>query len=306
MNLVNVRMIKVVILLLKRKRKVILSLEKKVNNILYINSSSDENTILQGNIKSVSNEGFQSSRTNNVNYVINKLREKIDGNIVTRSEKTFNVRVLGFDVEVPIFIMFRALGFVSDKRILSLIIYENDPDKLKNKFIELIRPSVKASHPIFTQKSAFKFLSLNTKGKENFNVIDILNNNLLPNYGNDNLSKGYYLGYVVRKILLTHIGLYPETDRDSYVNKRVDLPGSLLLELYRELWGNFKRNTSLRIDSEYKLNYESIQSSDITNIINEYNLSKIFDNKVMDSINKSFGARFEVQVFHLAKVLFKI
>ena len=44
----------------------------------------------------------------------------------------------------------------------------------------------------------------------------------------DNLSKGYYLGYVVRKILLTHIGLYSETDRDSYVNKRVDLPGSLL------------------------------------------------------------------------------
>ena len=29
-------------------------------------------------------------------------------------------------------------------------------------------------------------------------------------------------------------------DRDSYRNKRVDLPGSLLLELYRELWGNSK------------------------------------------------------------------
>ena len=84
-------------------------------------------------------------------------------------------------------------------------------------------------------------MSLNTKGKENFNVIDILNNNLFPNYGTDNLSKGYYLAYVVRKILLTHIGLYSETDRDPYENKRVDLPGSLLLELYRELWGNFKK-----------------------------------------------------------------
>ena len=278
--------------IIKGKEKVILSLEKKVNNILYINSSGDDNIILQGNIKSVSNEGFQSSRTNNINYVVNKLREKIEGNIVVRSEKTFNVRVLGFDVEVPLFIMMRALGFISDKRILSLIIYDTDTDKLKNKLIELIRPSVKASHPIFTQKSAFKFLSLNTKGKENFNVIDLLNNNLFPNYGNDNLSKGYYLGYIVRKLLLTHIGLYSETDRDSYVNKRVDLPGSLLLELYRELWGNFKRNTSLRIDGEYKLNYESIDSSDITNIINEYNVSKIFDNKIMDSINKSFGARF--------------
>ena len=85
---------------------------------------------------------------------------------------------------------------------------------------------------------------------------------------------------------------YIQTDSDSYENKRVDLPGSLLLELYRELWGNFKRNTSLKIDSEYKLNYESIPFSDITNIINEFNVSKIFDNKIMDSINKSFGARF--------------
>lgn len=277
---------------IKGKEKVILSLEKKVNNILYINKSSDENIILQGNIKSVSNEGFQSSRTNNINFVINKLREKIDGNTIIRKENTFNVRILGVDVEVPLFILFRALGFVSDKRILSLIIYENDPENLKKKIIEYIRPSVKAAHPIFTQKSAFKFLSLNTKGKENFNVIDLINNNLFPNYGNDNLSKGYYLGYVVRKILLTHIGLYSETDRDSYYNKRVDLPGSLLVELYRELWGNFKRNTSLRIDSEYKLNYESIESADITNIINDFNVSNIFDNKIMDSINKSFGARF--------------
>ena len=250
--------------IIKGKEKVILSLEKKVNNILYINKSSDENIILQGNIKSVSNEGFQSSRTNNINFVVNKLREnKADAvNIfdkVTRRANTFNVRVLGFDIEVPLFIMFRALGFISDKRILSLIIYDSDTEKLKNKLIELIRPSVKAAHPIFTQKSAFKFLSLNTKGKENFNVIDILNNNLFPNYGTDNLSKGYYLAYVVRKILLTHIGLYSETDRDTYENKRVDLPGSLLLELYRELWGNFKRNTSLKIDSEYKLNYESIK-----------------------------------------------
>jgi DNA-directed RNA polymerase II subunit RPB2 len=73
----------------------------------------------------------------------------------------------------------------------------------------------------------------------------------------------------------------------------VDLPGSLLLELYRELWGNFKRNTSLKIDSEYKLNHEnSTRKADITTLISDSNVSKIFDNKIMDSINKSFGARF--------------
>ena len=35
--------------------------------------------------------------------------------------------------------------------------------------------------------------------------------------------KAKYLGYTVRKILFTYIGIIPETDRDSYKNKRIDL-----------------------------------------------------------------------------------
>ena len=275
------------------KEKVVLSLEKKVNNILYINKSPDDNVILAGNIKSISNEGFQSSRTNIVSYVSNNLRTKIDERtIVKRKENTFNVRILGFDINIPLFVLFRALGYESDKVILSLIVYENDNKELKEKMYDSLIPSVKDSHPIFNQKSAFKLMSLNTKGKEIFNVIDLLNNNLFPNYGDDNTLKAKYLGYIVRKILLTHLGVFQETDRDSYINKRIDLPGSLLLELYRELWGKFKRNTSLKIDSEYKLNYESIPDADISNIINELNMGRIFDDTVMNTIVKSFGAKF--------------
>ena len=46
------------------KEKVVLSQEKKINNILYINSQNDEITPIQAVLKSVSKEGFQSSRTN--------------------------------------------------------------------------------------------------------------------------------------------------------------------------------------------------------------------------------------------------
>ena len=273
------------------KEKVILSQEKKVNNILYINKSGEDNIILEGNIKSISNEGFQSSRTNNILYTVNTIRSKVGGNIVVRTENTFIVRVLGFDIKIPLFILFRALGYETDKKILGTIIYTNDNDELRSKLYDLLIPSIKSSQPIYTQKNAYKFLSLNTKGKENFNVYDLLNNNLFPNY-NDNISKCKYLGYIVRKMLLTHIGLYNNTDRDSYINKRVDLPGSLLLELYRELWGTFKRNTSLKIDAEYKLNYESIDHSEISNIINNFNIGKIFDSSIMETIVRSFGARF--------------
>jgi DNA-directed RNA polymerase II subunit RPB2 len=278
--------------IIKGKEKVMLSQEKKVNNILYINESGEDGIILQGNIKSVSTEGFQSSRTNVISYKRNNFKVKIDGNEIKRSENTFVVRILGFDINIPLFILLRALGYETDKQILSFIIYDNDYKELKNKLFELILPSVKDSQPIYTKDTALKLLSLNTKGKEIFNVIDLLNNNLLPNYKDNNDAKCKYICYSIRKILLTHIGGFQKTDRDSYSNKRIDLPGSLLLELYRELWGNFKRSISLSIDSEYKMNYETSEEKDFTNIINDLNLNRIFNSSIMNTIVKSFGAKF--------------
>ena len=123
----------------------------------------------------------------------------------------------------------------SDKEILSLIVYNDDPKSLKDKLYNLLIPSIKDSQPVMDQKTAYKILSLNTKGKEIINVIEILKNNFLPNYETNN-EKCYFLGYTVRKLLLTHLKIIPETERDSYALKRIDLAGSLLLELYRELW----------------------------------------------------------------------
>ena len=56
-----------------------------------------------------------------------------------------------------------------------------------------------------------------------------------------------------RKIILTHINVIKETDRDSYAVKRIDTAGPLLLELFRELWGKFQKNISLKIDAEFKI-----------------------------------------------------
>ena len=55
-------------------------------------------------------------------------------------ENIFNVRVLGFDIHIPLFIMFRVLGIETDKDILSYIVYNTDNDQLKNKLYELIFP----------------------------------------------------------------------------------------------------------------------------------------------------------------------
>ena len=136
--------------------------------------------------------------------------------------------------------------------------------------IELLRDSVKDSEPIYTQKAAFKFLSLNIKQKEIINVIEVLNNNFLPNYGDDYNEKSIFLAYSVRKLLLTYMGIIDKTDRDSYSFKRIDLAGSLILELYRELWSIFQRNVSLRVDNDFKFHFKDF-GNDIRNLVNDIN-----------------------------------
>ena len=291
---------------IKGKEKVFLSQENKVNNILYINKVSGDNIILRGNITSISKEGFQSSRTNYVtlreknlmgNDAMKKLMKEFD--ITNKSEKIFDVRILGInesnggnDLQIPLFIMFRALGFQTDKQILNLIIYESDNDTLKSEMFKLLLPSIKDSNPFYNQKTAIKYLSEHVKNKEIINVIDAINNNFLPNYGNNYHFKGIYLGYVVRKIILTHLNIIKETDRDSYTYKRINLAGTLLLELYRELWGKYTKGIQRKLDDEFKFLLEGTTEKKVEDIINQINKDTIFNSKIMDDIVKSFGASF--------------
>ena len=46
-----------------------------------------------------------------------------------------------------------------------MIIYENDNEPLKQKIFDIILPSIRDSEPIYTQKDAMKYLSLNVENK---------------------------------------------------------------------------------------------------------------------------------------------
>ena len=280
--------------IIKGKEKIVLSQEKRINNILYINSQNDEITPIQAVLKSISKEGFQSSRTNAISFnrqIVNYKPSNEDiATVSKRHVHRITVRILGIDILIPLFILFRALGFVNDKQIISQIIYENDPPKLKSRILDELRPSISDTQPIYGQKSAMKLLAMNTKGKEIINVIDILANNFLPNY-KSNTEKGAYLGYSVRKLILTKLGILKETDRDSYSFKRIDTAGTLLLELYRELWSIFQRNVSLKIDNDFKFHFKDF-GNDIKNLINDDNSKKVFNPKCLDNIVKSFGSVF--------------
>jgi len=48
------------------------------------------------------------------------------------------------------------------------------------------------------------------------------------------IAKAYYLGHMVRELLRVYTKDTKATDRDNYKYKRVELPGSLLYDLFKE------------------------------------------------------------------------
>ena len=80
---------------------------------------------------------------------------------------------------------------------------------------------------------------------------------------------------MVKKLLYKKHKLVRNTDRDSYAFKRVDLSGFLLAGLFRDNFLQFQRNAKIEIDQEFRFN-SSKYKSDISTIINESNLRKVF------------------------------
>lgn len=147
---------------------------------------------------------------------------------------------------IPLFIVFKALGIVSDKEIIEIII--GDLTNLKstdNEILNMIIPSANDAINILSQDDAILYLSkklpvtftTNDEATDNLQLFkytkSILNREFLSHIGPDNYKKAIFLGYIVRKLL--YVAINPEliSDRDHYSNKRVNLAGHLLNEIIR-------------------------------------------------------------------------
>jgi DNA-directed RNA polymerase II subunit RPB2 len=139
-------------------------------------------------------------------------------------------------VEIPLFILFRALGVQKDKEILELILGPNGNSKYDAIFDESMQEALVAR----TQEEAIAWISqhMNTWSIKNQKTVvlqDILSDELFPHVGgaSSNYEKACLLAHMTRKMLLVSHGGLPSDDRDGYSNNRVDLPGFLLGNLFR-------------------------------------------------------------------------
>ncbi|KAJ4703477.1 DNA-directed RNA polymerase subunit beta [Melia azedarach] len=149
--------------------------------------------------------------------------------------------------EIPIIIVFRALGFVADKDILEHICY----DFQDTQMMELLRPSLEEAFVIQNQQVALDYIGKRgatvgvTREKRIKYAKEILQKEMLPHVGTGDFcetKKAYYFGYIIHRLLLCALGRRAEDDRDHYGNKRLDLAGPLLGGLFRMLFRKLTRD----------------------------------------------------------------
>ncbi|CAH8355207.1 unnamed protein product [Eruca vesicaria subsp. sativa] len=137
--------------------------------------------------------------------------------------------------EIPIIIVFRALGFVADKDILEHICYEFGDTQM----MEFLRPSLEEAFVIQSQQVALDYIGKRgalygaPKQKRIKIARDILQK--------ENVSS-CRSWLIIHRLFRCALGRNPEDDRDHYGNKRLDLAGPLLGRLFRMLFRKLTRD----------------------------------------------------------------
>jgi DNA-directed RNA polymerase II subunit RPB2 len=191
---------------------------------------------------------------------------------------------------VPLFVVFRALGINSDKEICQHILLDIEQDA---QILESLQASIIDANTSMTQEDALRIITTNVMftpmnmdkdagalKKRGF-AQDVLNNDLFPHCHNMT-QKIYFLGYMVNRLIKSSLDISKQDDRDSYVNKRVDLTGALLNNLFRNYFNKLVKDMSKQIVKE--INTGSWRSTDDhMSIVNKTNIYKIIKSTTIEN-----------------------
>jgi DNA-directed RNA polymerase beta subunit len=193
---------------------------------------------------------------------------------------------------IPLFIVFRALGVISDKEICEKIVL-NINGKKHEEMVNGLQASIIDTNGYMDQEECIKYIMAHVmytpinmdketgiRKKYEFTT-DILTNDLFP-HCNSPTHKIYFLGYMTNRLLQTSFDWVKQDDRDSYLNKRVDLTGSLLNNLFRNYFNKLVKDMEKQIIKE--INTGSWKSTDdYESIINQTNIYKIIKSTTIEN-----------------------
>jgi DNA-directed RNA polymerase II subunit RPB2 len=193
---------------------------------------------------------------------------------------------------IPLFIIFRAFNIISDKDICQKILLDIDK-KNNKKMLYALQASIVDSNSVMSYNDAIRYITGNViytplnvdketgSKKKNEFALEVINNDIFP-HCKTNTQKIYMLGYMTNILLQTSFGWIEESNRDSYVNKRIDLTGSLLNNLFRNYFNKLVKDLQKQVTRE--INNGSWKSNeDYDNIINSTNIYKIIKSTTIEN-----------------------
>lgn len=217
--------------------KVIIAQERSAANIVQVFKKAAPSPISYlAEIRSAIEKGSK---------LISSMQIKLKAAKVGSTGQTISATLPYVKTDIPIVIVFRALGVVPDRDILDHICYDSNDRQM----LEMLKPCIEEAFVIQDREVALDFIGKRgsalgvPKEKRLRYAQDILQKEMLPHITTSEgfeTRKAFFLGYMVHRLLLCALERRDPDDRDHFGKKRIDLAGPLLAGLFRML---FKRLT---------------------------------------------------------------
>lgn len=211
----------------------------------------------------------------------------------TQFKRCIRVNLHHVKNDVPLFILFRALGVESDKDIVRMIVHDLDAPIARIITEELMGCMDEASG-CTTTAAAMEYLArylhahgrpreLCTQPIHRLAIVHaVLEKEFLPHTGPRFPAKALYLGYMTNKLVRCYKELLNLDDRDSYVNKRLNTPGVCMANLFRQYYGKAVKEIKSSVQRE--INSGAWRATNkFVNVINVHNVYKIVRSTIIES-----------------------
>lgn len=264
--------------------KYVLSLEKMVENKPLVFVKKDGNVEIY-KVK-------VNSKSPNPNIMMQGIEINLDKNY----QLNIKVPILN---EVSVFVLMRALGLETDREIVKYIVYnENDIDMLNLLKISIDLSKKEGKKLILNKEDAYYSLTNKVRVVKKYAEKDrklqydekkehleaLLRNAFLPHINCDNYDeplkvKAYFLGYMINKLLNCYLKRIEPDDRDSFVNKRIDMPGDLIFDLFKQHYKKMLNDCNKFFKKRNASNHEN--PINITNQIKPGNIEQAIKSSMM-------------------------